>query len=191
MCERGTQDVPHRDTDAAPVQRVRGGRAEEHAVHAHAGSVAEDGPDVLVVADPLQNHQRARALDYLAHAERLRFVGGDQQAAVHVVPGDFPHDLAGDLVDRHAARFQFRAVVLHERGKAATEAVDGANREAGFHQPARHQRSFREHQVLFLVGVFEVADVVESGVCWVVDGVQHLPDRRQDRALGEVHHEQG
>ena len=69
--------MAHRYADAAPVERVGGGGTEQHAINAHAGGVAEDGADVLVVPYSLKNYQGAGICHDVFDAQRFGFIRGD------------------------------------------------------------------------------------------------------------------
>ena len=49
--------APMRDLDRAPVQRVRAARRQQHGVHAERGARSEDGADVRVVDDVLEQRR--------------------------------------------------------------------------------------------------------------------------------------
>ena len=56
--ERDAQHVPERHPGRPPVERVGGRGVEEDGVGAEGGGVAEDGADVLVVVDALEDDDR-------------------------------------------------------------------------------------------------------------------------------------
>ena len=53
--ERDVEDMPDRNPDRPAVEGIGGGRIEEDAAHPEGGGVAEQGPDVLVVVEALED----------------------------------------------------------------------------------------------------------------------------------------
>ena len=76
--ERDAQHMPHRDADAAPVQRVRATRAEQDTVHTERGGVAEQRAEVLVVAHAFEDGQLPGPSDEIGRVDRGRPVGHGQ-----------------------------------------------------------------------------------------------------------------
>ena len=53
--ERDVEDMPYRNPDRPAVEGIGGGRIEEDTAHPEGGGVAEQGPDVLVVVEALED----------------------------------------------------------------------------------------------------------------------------------------
>src|SRR5690606_10677796 len=164
--EGHAEHVAHGDPDAAPVQRVGAAGAEQDAVDAEGGGVAEDGAEVLVVADAFQHCEAARVGDQVGGLDGRGAVGHGQHSAVEVEADDFGHDFGGGRVGGHV-----------EGGERVGQFVDAAaHSEQGSHRVGGGEESFDDHDsfgydqsaaagpVRAAVGSRQVAEVVDPGI---------------------------
>src|SRR5690606_16517679 len=175
--EGHAEHVAHGDPDAAPVQRVGAAGAEQDAVDAEGGGVAEDGAEVLVVADAFQHCEAARVGDQVGGLDGRGAVGHGQHSAVEVEADDFGHDFGGGRVGGHV-----------EGGERVCQFVDAAaHSEQGSHRVGGGEESFDDHDsfgydqsaaagpVRAAVGSRQVAEVVDPGIVGIgnLDYVRH------------------
>ncbi len=172
--ERHPQDVAHRHADAAPVERVRAARAEQHAVDPQRGGVAEQRTEVLVIPDPFQHGQHPCPGGEVGHRRAGGTVGDGEHPPVQVEAHHPRHGLGRGHVRGHGHVGQVACQLLDP----PSHPEQRADRVGRGEQSAHHHRSLRDHQpppagpVGPAVGGGEVAEVVEPRVGHVV-GVDH------------------
>ena len=134
---RDLEDGPHRDTDRPAVQRVCTPGRDEHGVDAQRGAGAEDGPDIRVVHDVLQDDDPPGTLEQFGDRGQCRPLHRRQRAPVQVESGDSLDDAVLPDEDRDPGLLRVRDDVS-EIGQPAHGHEVGPGLVAGSKRPPDH-----------------------------------------------------
>jgi len=161
--------MAHGDAHAAPVQRVGAAGPDEHRVDAQRRGVAEEGAEVLVIVDALEDQHPARGGEQVGRVDAGGPVGAGEDAAVEMEPDDARHRVGVGDVGREVGG-RTGAEVVGEVGHPTGDAEDGARRVARGEQAPDHDGALGEDEtaatgtVRATVGAGEIPEVGESRI---------------------------